>query len=142
MYNSDCYIHSNIDISTQKNSNSKYILICDDIVENCILFKIYLEIAGYQVEIVTNGVAALAKIKSKVPDLLILDVMMPAMDGYEVARRIRHDPDLGYFPILLVTASDEADVKNNCEVIVDGVLQKPCAPNVLLSMIKIILESK
>jgi CheY-like chemotaxis protein len=127
---------------TKKSSIVKQILICDDIADNCFLFQTYLEIKGYDVDIVTSGIAALDKIKSKKFDLLLLDVMMPGMNGYEVARRIREDPTLKSIAIILVTACEETLVRRECQVTVDGVLRKPCVPDALLSQVEIALESK
>ncbi|WP_242054004.1 response regulator [Nostoc sp. FACHB-888] len=77
-----------------QDSTNKLILVCDDVADNCFFFQTLLEIEGYEVEIVESGAAALVFLESKIPDLLLLNMMMPGMDGYEVARRIQNNPIL------------------------------------------------
>lgn len=120
---------------------SKYILVCDDSAENCFLFQTLLEIEGYEVDTAHSGTAALALIESKAPDLLLLDVMMPGIDGYEVARRIQQNPVLQTFPILLITAYEEALVSRECEARVDGVIRKPVNIDALLTRVSAALQN-
>ncbi|MBD2536165.1 response regulator, partial [Nostoc flagelliforme FACHB-838] len=68
----------------QQNNTSKLILVCDDVRDNCFLLQTVLQMEGYEVDIVDSGAATLAYLESTIPDLLLLDVMMPYMDGYEV----------------------------------------------------------
>lgn len=84
-------------------SNAKRLLIVDDEAPNRDLLEALAEALGHEPELARDGVEALAKIKLDV-DLVLLDVMMPGMDGFEVARRIRQDPDYGDVPIIMVTA--------------------------------------
>ncbi len=125
-----------------QNSNANYILVCDDVIENCFLLQAILELEGYRVEIANGGVAALMKIEANKPDLLLLDLMMPDMDGYEVARRIQQNPVLESLPILLVTAYEEALINDECEVRLDGVILKPVDPDELLAKVQAVLENK
>ena len=80
------------------------ILIVDDIVDNLFLLQTVLEAEGYEVEVADNGRFAVAKVEAAPPDLILLDVMLLDMSGYEVTQRIRQNQELPYIPLLLVTA--------------------------------------
>lgn len=84
-----------------------YILVVDDMADNCFLLKAILEAEGYTVEIANNGSAALAKAEALPPKLMLLDVMMPDMNGYEVTQRIRQSTKLANLPVVLITAHDK-----------------------------------
>ncbi|MBD2509503.1 response regulator [Nostoc muscorum FACHB-395] len=124
----------------KQNSTNKLILVCDDIADNCFFFQTLLEMEGYEVEIVESGAAALAFLESKIPDLLLLDVMMPDMDGYEVARRIQNNPILQILTILLITANEEAFFRKELDVKVAGVIRKPVEPDALIGYIQAALQ--
>lgn len=89
---------------------NRYILAVDDLPDNLLLLKMMLESAGYRIELVDSGPAALSQIQKAQPDLVILDVMMPGMSGYEVTQKIRNDPQLPYIPILLISAHERSSV--------------------------------
>ncbi|MFN7657103.1 MAG: response regulator, partial [Dolichospermum sp.] len=76
------------------------ILSVDDTKDNLILVEAILEYEGYDIDSVANGEAALKNVVEFPPDLIILDVMMPGINGYEVTRRIRNNPEINYIPIL------------------------------------------
>jgi len=86
------------------------ILSVDDIQDNLDVVRTLLESEGYHVDSATNGQAAIEKVKELPPDLIILDVMMPGINGYHVTRRIRKDTEINYIPILLLTAHHESSV--------------------------------
>lgn len=88
----------------------KRILIVDDDEQNRELLHALIESAGHEPELAANGPEALAKLKGGV-DLVLLDVMMPGMDGFEVARRIRQNPDTADLPIVMVTVLDGKDYR-------------------------------
>jgi DNA-binding response OmpR family regulator len=83
------------------------ILVVDDEQDICDLEELMLTRAGYAVDIVLDGPAALERLGRESYDLVILDVMMPQMDGYEVCRRIKADPSIAELPVLFLTARDE-----------------------------------
>ena len=87
---------------------AKRILVVDDAVDNLFLLQTVLEVEGYQVEIADSGKAALAKIELEPPDLLLLDVMMPGMNGIEVVQHIRQNRNLPFIPVILVTGCDRS----------------------------------
>jgi CheY-like chemotaxis protein len=88
-----------------------HILIADDNAMNLDILQTRLAIHGYEILTATDGQAALDLAREKQPDLLLLDIMMPGLDGLEVCRRLRADPSLPFMPIILVTArADSKDV--------------------------------
>ncbi|MBD6619758.1 response regulator [Komarekiella sp. 'clone 1'] len=120
----------------------KRILICDDVADNSILMKTILEAESCQIEIVESGAAVLAFLETNPcpPDLLILDVMMPKMDGFEVVQRIRQSNKFQFLPILLVTGFAEDDVKKAVDIKIDGFIQKPIDHDAVIAQIQAILD--
>ena len=80
------------------------ILVVDDEVKACELLKRFLESKGYEVIIATNGMAALAMVREKPPQLVILDIMMPKVDGYHFSRLLKYDKRFKDIPIIFVSA--------------------------------------
>jgi DNA-binding response OmpR family regulator len=114
------------------------ILIADDEANIRELARLYLEKEGYQVVCVNDGVQALAQIRQGPPSLLILDLMMPEMDGWEVCRRVRQESNL---PILMLTARDEdIDKIVGLEMGADDYLTKPFNPRELVARVRAILR--
>jgi DNA-binding response OmpR family regulator len=83
------------------------ILVVDDSKMVTDIVKMRLEMYGYEVRLAHSGEDALANIADDVPDLMVLDVQMPGMDGYEVCRRLRENPDLDDLLIIMLTSSDD-----------------------------------
>ncbi|OGW56015.1 MAG: hypothetical protein A2Y81_00680 [Nitrospirae bacterium RBG_13_43_8] len=86
----------------------KKILLVDDDADFVEATKIILENKSYDVAVAYDGKAGLRKVETEQPDLIILDVMMPEIDGYEVCAKLKSDPQYGHIPILLLTAVGEA----------------------------------
>ena len=102
------------------------ILVVDDVQDNVDILEARLSARGYEVETASNGAEALACVRQEPPHLILLDVMMPGMDGHEVARRIKDDESLPFIPIILVTALSEADdVVQGLESGADDYISKP-----------------
>ena len=118
------------------------ILVVDDLLDNCFLLQTILESEGYFVEVADSGQAALESIVSNPPDLVLLDVMMPEMNGFEVTRRLRQNPSLPFIPILLVTGYSEPTPADGFEVGADGFIRKPIDFNDLLHQIRTILQPR
>jgi CheY-like chemotaxis protein len=116
------------------------ILVVDDLPDNCFLLQTLLESEGYSVEVTHSGCAALENIASHPPNLLLLDVMMPEMNGFEVTRRLRQNPSIPYIPILLVTGYSEPTPTDGFEVGADGFIRKPIDFDDLLPKIRTILQ--
>lgn len=87
------------------------ILIVDDEIRNCRLLETLLRPEGYRTQIVAGGAEALAAIAQHAPDLILLDVRMPGMDGYQVARSLKANPDTANIPIIMVSAQDDRDAR-------------------------------
>jgi two-component system alkaline phosphatase synthesis response regulator PhoP len=115
--------------------NYKILLVEDD-PDISELLEYNLKIAGYEIINANNGFAALKKIKEK-PDLVLLDVMMPEINGYEVCKRIRQNPEYDYIPIIFLTAkSEEIDELKGLEIGGDAYITKPFSVSKVLAHIK------
>jgi DNA-binding response OmpR family regulator len=115
------------------------VLVVDDDRTVSDVVRRYLEQAGHRVRLAENGAAALAAIAAEKPGLVVLDLMMPGIDGLEVCRRVRHDvPDL---PIIMLTAlGEEADRVLGLEVGADDYVTKPFSPRELVLRVRSILR--
>lgn len=116
------------------------ILVVDDLMDNLFLLQTVLEAEGYEVELADNGQAALTKVESSPPDLILLDIMMPDMSGYEVTQKIRQNPEVPYIPILLVTAHEEAKVVEGLNSGANDFIRKPIDFDELLARVRAFLR--
>lgn len=113
------------------------ILVVDDEEPILELLRFNLEKEGYQVRVAKDGPEALVSIESKQPDLLVLDVMLPGMDGLEVCRRLRINSKYQQIPIIMLTAKgEEIDKVLGLELGADDYMTKPFSPRELLARIK------
>ncbi len=118
------------------------ILAVDDEPNIVRLIQVNLERDGYTVETANNGAQALAKIRQSRPDLLVSDVMMPEMDGFELLAHIRRDPMLADLPVIMLTAkAQDRDVMEGYTRGADMYLTKPFNPMELKQFVKRILAS-
>jgi pilus assembly protein CpaE len=119
---------------------SEKILIVDDDLDTLRLVGLMLQRQGYQISAATNGQQGLDKAFEEDPDLILLDLMMPDMDGYEVTRRLRQNPSTSNTPILMFTAKTQLDDKvAGFEVGVNDYLTKPTHPSELQARVKTLL---
>jgi len=119
---------------------AKKILVVDDEVESVKLIGLMLQRRGYEIVAARSGVQALEKARLDKPDMVILDVMMPDMDGYEVCRRLRADPATTGLPIIMFTAKTMVDDKvAGFQAGADDYLTKPVHPEELASRIEAVL---
>jgi two-component system, OmpR family, alkaline phosphatase synthesis response regulator PhoP len=115
----------------------KKVLIVEDEADIAQLVKLYLEKEGFHTNVAKSGVEALKLVKSEPPDLLILDLMLPEIDGIEVCKKIRNAPDTALLPIIMLTAkAEESDTIVGLELGADDYLTKPFSPKVLLARVK------
>ncbi|MDJ0828538.1 MAG: SpoIIE family protein phosphatase [Desulfobacterales bacterium] len=119
------------------------VLIVDDNPANVEIFQMRLEANGYDIITATDGEAGLVLATAKQPDLILLDIMMPKMDGIEVCRRIRADQSLPFIPIIMVTArTDSKDIVAGLEAGADEYLTKPVDHAALVARVKSMLRIK
>ena len=116
------------------------LLAVDDVPDNLFLLQTILEMEGFTVDVATSGSTALNKIKAAPPDLILLDVMMPDMNGYEVTQQIRQDESLPSIPILLITAHDEASALRGIALGANDFIHKPIDFDELLTRIRTYLH--
>ena len=113
-----------------------YILLAEDEPTNQYVFRAILESGGFEVKIVDNGQAALAEGAQRRPDLILLDMMMPVMDGYETARRMSEDPFFDGVPLLALTAKAmKGDAEKTLEAGCDDYMSKPVRRKELLDAV-------
>jgi DNA-binding response OmpR family regulator len=116
------------------------ILIIDDDIDTLKLVGLMLERQGYQIAVASNGTVGISKAATEQPELILLDVMMPDLDGYEVTRRLRGDPSVSHIPIIMFTAKTMVDDKvAGFEAGVDDYLTKPTHPAELTAHVKAVL---
>ncbi len=114
------------------------ILVCDDDKNICELLRLYLEKDGYTVVIANNGEQALDKFNAENPELILLDIMMPKLDGWQVCREIRRKSDC---PIIMITAKGETfDKVLGLELGADDYVTKPFDPKEIIARIKAVLR--
>jgi DNA-binding response OmpR family regulator len=116
------------------------VLVADDDADILRVIEINLRLEGFEVVTARDGLDALAKAVTVWPDLVLLDVRMPSLDGYTICARIRADPRLATIPVIMVTANyGSADVEAARQAGADDFLVKPFLPATLLDMAKAIL---
>jgi len=123
-------------------SHSDRILVVDDSPDNVFLIQTILEEEGFAVSAAEDGPSALAQIEQSPPQLVLLDVMMPGMDGFEVTERIRKNANLPFIPILLITAHDSPSVAQGLDMGADDFIRKPVEVDELLARVRSLLRLK
>jgi two-component system phosphate regulon response regulator PhoB len=119
------------------------ILVVDDEDEILELLDYTLKKEGYQVTCAANGEEAVEKARSEVPDLVLLDLMLPEVDGLEVCRILKHDNRTSHIPIVMLTAKgEEADIVAGLELGADDYVTKPFSPRVLVARLRAVLRRK
>jgi class 3 adenylate cyclase/CheY-like chemotaxis protein len=119
------------------------ILIADDQPMNVDILQTRLAVHGYEIFTATDGEEALAAARAEQPDLILLDIMMPKMDGIEVCRRLKGDAALPFMPIIMVTAkADTSDIVAGLEAGADEYLTKPVDQAALVARVKSMLRIK
>ena len=118
------------------------ILVVDDLPQNVRLLRAVLEPRGYLIAEASSGPEALTRLASGDVDLVLLDVMMPLMDGYEVCRRIRADPSTAFLPVVMITASGEAEKRRGLDAGADDFVAKPFDQAELLARVRSLLRVK
>ena len=128
---------SSNEMAAKAEEDTKRILIVDDTKDIIKLVKMYLEHYHYEVITAYDGQEGLDKARTDRPDLIILDLMLPKINGYKICGLLKRDKKYAKIPIILFTAkTQEKDIKLGEEVGADTYLTKPFEPEVLLSKIK------
>jgi len=121
--------------------NKKILVIEDD--PNALRFIEYtLEQEGYQVSSAKDGLEGIKKVQDKHPDLIILDIMLPGLDGYDVCQRLRQKPETSLLPILMLSAKARQDDRDiGLKMGADEYLTKPADPSTIVEKVKTLLAS-
>lgn len=119
------------------------VFVIDDEPDILELVQYNLVQHGYDVSCALSGEEALGHVRSRMPDLVVLDLMLPGVDGLEVCKALKKDEQTAGIPILMLTArSEEADIVTGLELGADDYLTKPFSPRVLLARIKAVLRRR
>lgn len=119
------------------------ILVVDDVLANVKLLEVRLQAEYFDVRTAHNGEDALRIVRSERVDLVLLDVMMPGLTGFEVCRRLKGDPETAHVPVVMVTALDEAEDRvKGLECGADDFLTKPVSEIALLTRVKSLVRLK
>jgi len=112
------------------------ILVVDDEPPIVRLMEFILARQGHEMLVAVNGQEALDKVRTHQPDLVLLDIMMPRIDGYEVARTLRADPATADLPIIMLSAkAQEEDIQKGMDVGVNEYITKPFSPDQLVTVV-------
>ena len=122
---------------------SERILVVDDEEDLLELIRFNLTKEGYRVASVASGEAAIQEARRLLPDLIVLDLLLPKVDGLDVCKTLKRDPKTAHIPIVMLTAkSEEADVVAGLELGADDYITKPFSPRVLLARLRSVLRRR
>lgn len=118
-----------------------HILVVEDDPDIADLLRLYLERAEHDVHVITHGAEALPRVRTRVPDLVILDRMLPGMDGLEICRHLRADPATANLPVMMVTArAEETDRIVGLELGADDYITKPFSAKEVVARVNALLR--
>jgi len=118
------------------------VLVVDDLAQNVRLLEAVLSPKGFRVAVASSGEEALDVLGREDPDVVLLDILMPGMDGYEVCRRIRQDPGTAFLPVIMITASGEEEKVRAIEAGADDFVSKPFDQAELLARVRSLVRVK
>jgi phosphate regulon transcriptional regulator PhoB len=128
-------------MDTRVSASSKKILIIDDEIDLIELVEYNLKKEGFNVLSAQNGVEALKFIQKEIPSLIILDLMLPGIQGFEICKRLKNNPATSKTPIIMLTArAEEVDKVLGLELGADDYITKPFSPRELLARVKAVLR--
>ena len=129
-------------VSEKKKTKSAKILVIDDEPEITDIVETFLENAGYEVKSENSSVIGIESAKTFLPDLILLDIMMPFMDGYEVCKELKKSKETSKIPVIFLTGKDaRSDEGRSFEVGGDMFIKKPFSCERLLEIVKVVLLS-
>ncbi len=121
--------------------SNEYIMVVEDEEDILELISYNLQKEGFRINGLNSGEKAIAAIKAELPDLIILDLMLPGIDGFEVCRRLKQDAASRHIPLVMLTAKgEETDIVAGLELGADDYLTKPFSPGILLARLRAILR--
>ena len=130
-------------MTTPKKSASPLVLIVDDFQDNREMYAEFLRFSGLRVEEATNGIEALEKAATLLPDLIVMDLSLPGIDGWEATRRLKSDSVTKHIPVLALTGHALAGYSEGArQAGCDGFITKPCLPEALLAEIQRVLQGR
>lgn len=119
------------------------ILLIEDEEDIAALIELQAEMSGYKIVVETDGLNGYRAVEKEKPDLIVLDIMLPGMNGLDVCRKVKNHQDLRHIPIILISAkSEELDVVLGLELGADDYVTKPFSPKVLFSRIKAVMRRR
>lgn len=122
-------------------AQKKRILLIEDEEDIAALIKLHAELCGYKLHVEVDGLNGFRAIEREKPDLVILDVMLPGQNGFDVCRKIKSNSALKNIPVIMLTAKDgEIDIVLGLELGADDYVSKPFSPKILFSRIKAVLR--
>jgi CheY-like chemotaxis protein len=122
---------------------ARTVLIVEDNEDNRIVYSTMLRHFGFSVDEAENGAEGILKARSKLPDVILMDIAIPLVDGWEAVTRLKKDPSTAHIPIVALTAhAMPADRERAIQVGCDGYLAKPCEPRAVVEEVKRILSAK
>jgi two-component system alkaline phosphatase synthesis response regulator PhoP len=122
-------------------TQKKKLLLIEDEEDIASVIKLQADLSGYRLQVEIDGIAGFRAVEREHPDLVLLDIMLPGQNGFDVCRKIKSHPDLKNIPIIILTAKgEELDIVLGLELGADDYIIKPFSPKVLFSKIKTVLR--
>lgn len=122
-------------------SPSQRVLVVDDYADNRELYSMYLEMQGFEVQTAENGAEALARVQESAPDVILMDLSLPVMSGWDAIRALKADPRTGAIPVIALTGHAMAShIARAREVGADDFAAKPCVPSDVEQKIRDLLK--
>jgi len=117
-------------------TNRKTVLVVDDHDNSRMTYAMYLEELGYRVFEAPNGAEGVRIARERLPDVILMDMTMPVVNGLEASRMLKGEPETAHIPIIAVTAVSLVREQENIRAVCDGLLPKPCPPEELWAEIR------